>query len=387
MPPSSTTASPTFGAPPDPNGPPMPRTTAVDEVRGTTGPHRSPHAPNLRRVVGRIALAAAALVIGTAGPAAADAAGPSDYRSEVRGIEPAVDGLAAEIRGGDSFLEITVERGHTATVEGYSGEPYLQVLEDGTVQRNRLSSATYLNDDRKGAAPIPPEVQAAMADEGTAPEWETVADDGTYAWHDHRVHWMGDASPPVDRGQRVGGEYDPWRVPITVDGTAADITGTLTYVDGVSPLPWLALAVVAAGALVVLGRAALGLRLGAAALVVVSALALVIGRAEWSSTPDSGGNPLLWALPAVALVAAVVALARARTGTGVVLALASVASLSGWALLRIQVLLKPVLPTDLPFALDRATTALAVGASVAAAVLAVTSGALALPVLADDDDG
>ncbi|HEX4866202.1 MAG TPA: hypothetical protein VFV32_01105 [Acidimicrobiales bacterium] len=337
-------------------------------------------------VAGRVLGGAALTVLAMAGPAAADAAGPSDYRSEVRGIEPAGDGVEATIRGGDSFLEITVDAGRTVVVEGYSGEPYLQVLGDGTVQRNRLSSATYLNDDRKGAAPIPPEVQEAMADEGTAPEWETVADDGTYAWHDHRVHWMGDARPPVARGHKVGGEYDPWRVPITVDGTTAEITGTLTYVESVTPLPWLALAVVAAAALVALGRARLGLHLGAAALVVASALALVVGRAEWSSTPDSGGNPLLWALPLVALVTAVGALALARKGTGVVLALASVASLSGWALFRLQVLLKPVLPTDLPFTLDRATTGLALGVSVAAAVLAITSGALALPALADDDE-
>jgi hypothetical protein len=42
------------------------------------------------------------------------------------------------------------------------------------------------------------------------------------------------------------------------------------------------------------------------------------------------------------------------------------------------VLLNPVLPTDSPFARDRGATALALGASVAAAVLAVRSGALVL---------
>jgi hypothetical protein len=87
----------------------------------------------------------------------------------------------------------------------------------------------------------------------------------------------------------------------------------------------------------------------------------------------------------VALGTALGAVALAARGSGVVLALASVASLSGWGLFRIQALLKPILPTELPFAVDRATVALALGASVAVAYLAVTSGALALPALDDDE--
>ena len=127
--------------------------------------------------------------------------------------------MEAEIRGGDSFLELTVDEGHTVIVEGYEGEPYLRFSPDGTVERNLLSTATYLNDDRRGAGvTIPPEATEADAD--TPPEWEKVASGGQYAWHDHRVHWM-DASPPdIDRGERVAGEYDPWRVPIVVDGAA-----------------------------------------------------------------------------------------------------------------------------------------------------------------------
>ena len=337
-----------------------------------------------RRVVLAV-VSALVVVVATAGPAAADPAGPSDYRSEVTGVEPAVEGVEATIRGGDSFLELTVAEGHTVTVEGYAGEPYLQFLEDGTVQRNRLSAATYLNEDRKAAVELPAEVEAAMAREGTPPEWETVATGGTYAWHDHRVHWMGAASPPVDRGERVGGAYDPWRVPITVDGEPADVLGTLTYEEGTSPLPWLAVAVVVAAGLAVLARRAGGVRLVAGGLAVASALAVVTGRADWTATPDGAGNPLLWALPIVALVAALAATALAARGAGVVLALASVAALSGWAMFRFQALLKPVLPTELPAGLDRLSLALALGTAVAGAVVAVTAGTFAFPALEDDE--
>jgi hypothetical protein len=317
----------------------------------------------------------------TASPAGADPAGPSDYRSEVTGIVPAVKGVHAEIRGGDSFLEVSVERGHEVVVSGYTGEPYLRIEADGTIERNRLSSATYLNNDRKGRVTVPDRVTKALA-EGAEPDWERIGDGGTYAWHDHRVHWMSDASPSVSRGERVKGDYDPWKVPIEVDGTAAVVQGTLTYAAATSPLPWAALALGALVALAWWGRGR-GLHVPAAVLAVVSVAAVVVGRADWASTPG-GGNPLLWALAAVALVTALGAVALAQRSVGVVLALASVASLSGWALLRFQVLVKPILPTDLPFALDRATVALALAVSAAAAYLAVTSGVLALPDLDDD---
>ena len=195
---------------------------------------------------------------------------------------------------------------------------------------------------------------------------------------------MGDVDPPVARGQRVGGAYDPWVVPIEVDGRAATVEGVLTFENTTSPIPWAALALVA-GALVAWGGRRRAVLSAAGALVAASALALVVGRADFTSTPDAGGNPLLWILPVIALALAAVALVRHRGSAAVVFVLASVATLSGWALLRFQVLLKPVLPSDLSPSLDRASVAAAIGVSVAAAYLAVTSGALRLPELADDE--
>jgi hypothetical protein len=110
----------------------------------------------------------------------------------------------------------------------------------------------------------------------------------------------------------------------------------------------------------------------------------VVGWADYSSTPDGGGNPLHWALAAVALATALGAWALARRSAGVILTLASAAALSGWGLFRIEVLFKPVLPTELPDALDRTVVALALGVSVGAAVVAVLSSGLSLPDLADD---
>ena len=106
--------------------------------------------------------------------------------------------------------------------------------------------------------------------------------------------------------------------------------------------------------------------------------------ADYQATPDAGSNPLLWIL-AAALVGALGALALGGSAAGAALSLLSVASLFGWAIFRIQVLTKPALPTELPFALDRASVTLALGLSAAVAYLAVTSGALTLPTLDNDD--
>jgi hypothetical protein len=228
------------------------------------------------RLLARALIGGLALVALTAAPAAADPAGPSDFRSRVTGIEPAAPGVHAEIRGGDTFLEVSVDEGHEVTVDGYQGEPYLRYLEDGTVQRNTRSPATYLNNSRTAKVTVP-----SSADPKASPRWETVGHGGSYAWHDHRVHWMGDARPPVPRGHKVEGDYDPWNVPLVVDGTQVHVQGTLVYEPSTSVLPWIALILVAGAGLGVLGRRRAVLS-AAIALTGASVLAVVVGRADFS---------------------------------------------------------------------------------------------------------
>src|SRR3546814_17781865 len=96
-------------------------------------------------VIARTVALVVAVVLTSAAPASADPAGPSDFRSEVTGISPATEGVDAEIRGGDSFLELTVSEGIEVIVEGYRDEPYLRLRADGPVQRNLTAPATTLN--------------------------------------------------------------------------------------------------------------------------------------------------------------------------------------------------------------------------------------------------
>jgi hypothetical protein len=326
-------------------------------------------------VIGRRTGLALATLVGVAGlvthaaPAAADPPAPSDFRSTVTGIDPEAAGVRAEIVGGDSFLELSVDEGHEVEVQGYGGEPYLRFREDGTVERNRRSQATYLNEDRRGAVDIPPE-----ADNEAEPEWEEVAGAGTYAWHDHRIHWMGDGKPP---GVEPGTVIQDWTVAMSVDGTPSEIQGTLVLAEEVSPLPWFVLALLAAAAVVLLGRRHAMLTAGGAALVA-SLAALVAGWGEYAAAPSgSGMNPLVVVVPVLGALAAVAGLAlRSRPPWGAAATLASAAAVIGWAVLRAEVWWKPVLPTDLPYNLDRACTAVALGLGVAAAGLVVWSGGL-----------
>lgn len=322
-----------------------------------------------RRAAATLVVATLVVVGARAAPAAADPPRPTDYRSTITAVEPAAGGaLRVEIVGGDAFLELQVGEGHEAVVHGYGDEPYLRFRADGTVERNTRSEATYLNDDRQGAVDLPD-----RADNAAEPEWEKVADGGTYAWHDHRIHWMG-GEPPAGAGP--GDVVLDWTVRLDLDGVPTEVRGTLVRAEDVSPLPWLAAGAVALAAGVLAGRRRPLLVAGLAALVAATGAAAV-GWAEYSVAPaSSGADPLLVLVPAVGMGTAAVGLGLRRRMPGPVALLASAAATIGWGVLRAPVLWTPVLPTDAPFWLDRTVTAVALGLAGAAAGLVVWSGAL-----------
>jgi hypothetical protein len=307
-------------------------------------------------------------VTGTTGVAGADPARPTSDRSTVERIEPPADGIELRVVGGDGFLELRVRPGLEVLVPGYGGEPYLRVRDDGTVERNRRSRATYLNEDRLADVAAPPDL-----DDDDEPVWERVGSGGAHAWHDHRIHWMSPSRPP---GLAPGDVIeDDWQVPLVVDGAEVVAHGSLVWEEPPAPLGWAALAVVAAGLTLVLGRHRVAL--AAPAALAGGLAALTVGWAERLAAPVTGeAGTLVVVVPAVAAAAAVTAVGAAAIGrrpTAVVACLVSVAATAGWALLRVAVFVEPVLPTALDPSLDRAGTALAAGLGVGAAVIAVRS--------------
>jgi hypothetical protein len=316
-------------------------------------------------MIGRRPLVGLALlgfvVAAPAGVAFADPAGPTDYASHITSIIPDPGGFRVEIIGGDSFLQLEADRGTDVVVDGYAQEPYLHFLPDGTVQENQRSPATYLNRSRFGAS------APAGADPTLPPDWTTVATGGTYAWHDHRAHWMSTQRPV---GFHPGDQIQRSTVPLVVNGTKVAVDVSTTWLPQPSRLPLLIGA--AAGALLVVLALAQRRRL---ALVLLGA-ALAAGGIGWwqyRSLPAETG-PLLvwWVLPAVAAGSALIALVFGRRLVSYALVLLAAMELAVWVWLRRDGAFRALIPTNAPYWLDRgvmaATAIVAVAAAIGAAV-------------------
>jgi hypothetical protein len=199
-------------------------------------------------------MAAVVAAVTLAPPSALAHEGNPDFSSEVERIDPSVEGVEAEVLNFDDNLDVRNRGSESVLVKGYEGEPYLRFEPDGIVEVNTRSPAYYLNRDRFGNEDVP-----QSADPRAPPEWQTVAQNGRYSWHDHRVHYMSRGVPPQveDEGERT--KVFDYRVPIEVDGQRAGIVGTLYWVgdDGGFPLaPFVGLAAAA----VLLGAAIVVLR-------------------------------------------------------------------------------------------------------------------------------
>jgi hypothetical protein len=176
-----------------------------------------------------LAVAAGCACALTATPAFAHQGNPN-FRSDVRGITPATDGITITVLNGDDRLLLTNRSAQTIEVEGYVGESYARVLPDGTVQVNRNSPATYLNQERDGDVPVPPN-----AAKDAPVDWETQSKTGKLEWHDHRFHWMGTGVPPAVKDTSKRMKVNDWTIPIEVDGKRGTIDGTLFWVPKDDP--------------------------------------------------------------------------------------------------------------------------------------------------------
>lgn len=333
----------------------------------------TPARPRLRSFVA----ATVAVVVSTVGllstPAGADPARPTNFRSRILSVQPPMKGATIEIAGGDAFVVLSVDRGHEAIVPDYGADgterPYLRFEADGTVQLNESSAAATANESRFGT-------RSERFDPDAEPRWRTVATDGSYAWHDHRIHLMvPDDMAVVDERGRVdlGGEDGTWQVPLTLDGTQTVVTGELVQVDAPAAWPWYLAAALVAVALVgtvVLVRP--GLRAVSVALVAVAASAVYVSVTELLDAPEgSGASSVPLIIAAMALLGSVgVAvtgfLGRRTRSTARVATALSAATLLWWGATRVDVLSHSILPSGLG-GLDRTATtaALALGAAMA----------------------
>jgi hypothetical protein len=302
----------------------------------------------------------AALLVALAVPATAlaDAAGPTDYLSEIRSVDPETSSISVSVVGGDSFIRLVASPGTEVIVLGYRSEQYLRFDPDGNVFENRNSPTKYTNDDRYGGAPIP-----ANATPEAEPDWKQVASTGRYSWHDHRAHWMQSSRPA---GRQVGDQIVEGVIPLLVDADEVDVTVISTWQPAASRLPIVLGGIVAAA---LIGWAAWRRRSNnrwAMACLPVAAAAAVAGRWQFASLPvETGPRSVWWLLPAIAVLAAIVAIVaeyrhRAFVARGATL-VAGV-QLVVWGLIKRDGLQAALIPTGAPGWFDRlATTSALIG--------------------------
>lgn len=307
----------------------------------------------------------AALSVGS--PAAADPAGPTDYFSEIRSVEPATPSIELAVLGGDSFVQLIASPGTEVMVLGYQGEDYLWFQPDGTVVENQNAPSTYTNDDRYGGGDIP-----ATASADAEPDWEEVASSGQYSWHDHRAHWMQTIRPV---GAQVGDQIVEGIIPLVVDDVDVDVTVISTWKAEPSNVPALAgvlLGLAAAAGGVALWRSRQQWQLAAIPLAV---LALAVGAIQFTSLPSETGPRLVWWLfPAIATVSVAVAAVAGRFRSEFVAggaALVAGVQLVMWGLIKRDGLTAALIPTDAPGWLDRLATTAALTGGVGVAALAL----------------
>jgi hypothetical protein len=311
------------------------------------------------------AIASAAVLV-PAGVAHADPAVPTDFATEVVGIEPPTPSIHVGVVGGDSFIELTVEPGTEAVVLGYWGEPYLRFNSDGTVEENRRSPTVAENESRDGGS------SSAGSGSGGESQWVAVATDGSYAWHDHRAHWMS-AEPPA--GER-GDEVLTGVIPLQVNGADVEVSVAVVWEPTPSRLPLVAGGVIAGFAVMIVLSARHRI---AWVLAITGAAAAGVGWWQVASVPpETGPSSISWLLPAIASAVAIVAVTLGRSLVSYALVTLSGLQLAMWAFLRRDGLVKALLPTDAPFWLDRGVTAAAAVAGLAG-IAAGVLGMLRLP--------
>lgn len=314
-----------------------------------------------------VAALAGLLVLLFPSTAFADPAGPTDYLSEIRSVEPATPSIDVAVLGGDSFVQLIAAPGTDVIVIGYQSEQYLWFQADGSVFENQNAPSTYTNDDRYGGDPSPPN-----ATRDAEPEWKQVASNGQYSWHDHRAHWMQTIRPA---GKQVGDQIVEGVIPLVVDGNEVDVTVISTWQPEPSQVPMFA------GAFVALGLIGFGVwrwrggRRWAPIVAPLAAVAVLAGVLQYTSLPSETGPRLVWILlPAIAVIAAITAaVAEARGAEFVARGAALVVGvqLAMWGLVKRDGLSAALIPTDAPGWFDRLATSAALVGGVALVVFAL----------------
>ena len=164
--------------------------------------------------------------------------------------DPRADGLQVDVgQGPTPAVLLVAPPQQRIEIAGRDGKPFLRL--DATGVTANSASASFRDN--------PEFVAAAKKRTG----WIRVGGPGRVRWLDPRLQYSADRPPAVVEraGQRA--ELGRWEIPLTVDGTAAPLQGTLTWIPTAAALPpgggdgfpWVPVAAGGAVALVGIGLA------------------------------------------------------------------------------------------------------------------------------------
>lgn len=310
------------------------------------------------------------LVVGALGATPASAhgattAGPTNYRTIIRSVQPNLPGV--EVRAVDmgNDLELRSTRSEDVVVLGYQGEPYLRVGPSGTFANHR-SPAYWVNQARDLSATAPP-----AADAAAPPEWRPLHGGHVVRWHDHRSHWMSSIPSPLVRAAPTRSHVvvEGWQVQLRVGDRPVVVTGDVEWVPAGSPMPWYLLALGAGALGVATGFARAPRWVAASSLVLLVAVDVVHGAG--AATVVTGEGAARWGAiveeivpSAVAWVLGLYGAVRwwrgALDGAWLGLFSAAVIALLG-GLSDVAALSRSQLPNGLPGGVARASVAVALG--------------------------
>jgi hypothetical protein len=238
-----------------------------------------------------VAVAALTFILAPPAPAyahGADAPDATNYRTVITSA-PHLPGLVIETIEAGARLQLTNNTGRNIEVLGYQGEPYLEIRPDG-VYENIHSPATYLNITIVHVDP------PSTADPTLPPEWRKADDVPMWRWHDQRAIWTELGPPPfVAENPDAPHHIRDWKVPMRVDATPLELTGTLSYVPPPAAWLWWGLSVLGISLVALLGLVQRRKPVGRVLACLVIGAGL-LGLAYGVARELDAGNETLWAV-------------------------------------------------------------------------------------------
>jgi hypothetical protein len=217
-------------------------------------------------------------------PAAAHIAGgggsPSNYRTVVTAIRPAIPTLEVTVGIGGQWVRVTNQGAAEIAVLGYRGEPFLR-LSQNRVQVNELSP-TAAGTGQTRSTPAP-------GDPATEPRWVQLREGDSATWTDARID-----APPQDEAQRQSERASgSWELPLIVDGQRVTVLGTRDQIPPPSPWAWVAVLVLVSAAVAAIGWMRNWHR-PMAAVVAAGVLAFVLHLIGTGFAPQQTGPVFGW---------------------------------------------------------------------------------------------